>query len=680
MPVQGKNTMIKLARCFLIFLLLGCLVFTISSCTQQTNFKFDISIGNAPLLVTFINSSSDADEYLWDFGDGTTATSSTRDEPVTHEYTKAGIYSVALTSIDKETQTSQTTNKVDIIEIKHGSLHHVNLVEGQVEIAAGTTQQLSAVAVDAYDNLISDVPLTWKSEETAGIISVDVKLTAGTNAGYYENALSITAEHEMQSVESTFPIIVIHGPLDHITLEQKSLQVAAGQSVQLGAHVFDVYENKISEAELTWKITDGAGTINNDGMLTAATKTGNHPDSITVTAELNGNSAVDHGTVKITPGAISRTEITPGNTAVTYGQSVSFRASAFDAYGNVILNPQLSWEVIDDKGTISQNGIFTADLAPNPMPTTIMVTATYSGHSVTSKATVTVGLWRMVYLGMNTKVMPYQDKRIQRAVSYCIDSDEIISWARREISENVRPVHSIIDPDEQKNKIGPIYDLEKADQLLAEAGYPDGFMPTRFYVSPGLMELAEMIAANLDELWMNTTIISINDYDLNKLQVEDKKWGDWGYLFLTDTQVDWYNAPELLGRLFSSDGEENFTYYSNVTFDRLFDSGSFDEAEFFYFDNNKAVIPLYWNIPLSSGQKMFLDIFNPQVNNLHVTVNGVTETWATRIHWDWGDGTAEDAWFPASHNYLTSGTYTITVTVYGTSGSTVTDTVAVTVG
>ena len=593
---KDKRGLQIILRSFLFLLLLGCFTYTSSSCSQQTDFRFSENSGNAPLVVTFTNSSSNVDEYLWDFGDGTTLTSSTREESVSHEYTKAGIYSVSLTSIDKNNQTSKTTAKADIIEVKHGPLDHVRLINGQVEIVAGTTQQISGVAVDAYDNPISDAPLTWESDETVGIITIDGKLTCGTSAGYYENALTINAQHETQSVESTFPIIIGPGSLDHVTLEQGSQQLTAGQRMQLVANVFDVYENKISDAQLTWNISEGIGIINNDGVLTAGTEPGNYPDSITVTAELNGKSAVDHGTVKIVPGGISRVEITPSNTAVAYGQSVSFRASAFDDYGNAVSNPQLSWEVVNGKGTISQNGVFTASLEPNPTPATIMVTATISERSATSTAIVTVGVWRMVYLGMNTKAMPFQDKRLQRAVSYSIDIDELVSWARREISANIRPVLSIVSPDELTNRVGPVYDAVKSDQLLWESGYPNGFK-TNFYVSPELRPLAEIIAAFMKDLNMDTQIIQMDDPDLSKLQTEEVFGYKQSYIFLTDIQVDWYNASELLGRLLYSSGDENYTYYSNVTFDNLFDSGSYNEAEAFYFDNNRAVIPLYWNIP-----------------------------------------------------------------------------------
>lgn len=49
--------------------------------------------GFAPLVVQFTDESSGAEEWLWDFGDGTT---STEQNPV-HTYTEAGVYNVSLT-------------------------------------------------------------------------------------------------------------------------------------------------------------------------------------------------------------------------------------------------------------------------------------------------------------------------------------------------------------------------------------------------------------------------------------------------------------------------------------------------------------------------------------------------------------------------------------------------------
>ena len=57
----------------------------------------------------------------------------------------------------------------------------------------------------------------------------------------------------------------------------------------------------------------------------------------------------------------------------------------------------------------------------------------------------------------------------------------------------------------------------------------------------------------------------------------------------------------------------------------------------------------------------------------NVRINGVV--WpedgcppVARIHWNWGDGSSGDQWFPAAHTYQTSGTYRVTVTPYDAVG------------
>ncbi len=68
--------------------------------------------GNAPLTVTFTDQSrGEVREWLWDFGDSTT---STQQHP-THEYAKAGIYSVTLTVSDSCGSHSET--KTELITV-----------------------------------------------------------------------------------------------------------------------------------------------------------------------------------------------------------------------------------------------------------------------------------------------------------------------------------------------------------------------------------------------------------------------------------------------------------------------------------------------------------------------------------------------------------------------------------
>ncbi len=68
----------------------------------EANGAPSVAIGQAPLNVTFTNNSANADEFQWNFGDGAVMTTTSIEQPVDHEYTKAGTHTVTLAAIQKE--------------------------------------------------------------------------------------------------------------------------------------------------------------------------------------------------------------------------------------------------------------------------------------------------------------------------------------------------------------------------------------------------------------------------------------------------------------------------------------------------------------------------------------------------------------------------------------------------
>ena len=82
------------------FLLLT-LAFILVACAAGPEAKGapSVAIGQAPLTVTFNNNSANADEFQWDFGDGGVMTTTSIEQSVAHEYTKAGTHTVTLTAI-----------------------------------------------------------------------------------------------------------------------------------------------------------------------------------------------------------------------------------------------------------------------------------------------------------------------------------------------------------------------------------------------------------------------------------------------------------------------------------------------------------------------------------------------------------------------------------------------------
>ena len=65
----------------------------------QANFSASPISGTVPLTVTFLNSSANATDYLWDFGDGTPSIINYQ-LSITHFYTQAGVFTITLSAGD----------------------------------------------------------------------------------------------------------------------------------------------------------------------------------------------------------------------------------------------------------------------------------------------------------------------------------------------------------------------------------------------------------------------------------------------------------------------------------------------------------------------------------------------------------------------------------------------------
>jgi len=71
---------------------------------------------------------------------------------------------------------------------------------------------------------------------------------------------------------------------------------------------------------------------------------------------------------------------------------------------------------------------------------------------------------------------PFKDERVREAISYAVDRDAIVKTVMRGLASKTNqilaPKNNGHDPALDE---APAYDPEKAKELLAEAGYPDGF-------------------------------------------------------------------------------------------------------------------------------------------------------------------------------------------------------------
>ncbi len=98
---------------------------------------------------------------------------------------------------------------------------------------------------------------------------------------------------------------------------------------------------------------------------------------------------------------------------------------------------------------------------------------------------ITVDVFGAGYMGMlhfNTSMKPMDDIRVRKAITYALDKDLILAGSSKRLVKNAyAPIPGGLIPGGMDNdmieKLGLFFprDLKKARQLLAEAGYADGF-------------------------------------------------------------------------------------------------------------------------------------------------------------------------------------------------------------
>lgn len=161
--------------------------------------------GQAPLSVQFGSSGSSGSitGYLWDFGDGATATTAT----ATHVYTTAGTYTARLQVTDGSSNNQATVTITASQTSKPPSSATPPLAIVSSSIAAGPTPL--TVGFDGSGSSVTNASITtyaWQFGDGATATGAEVSHTY-TSAGAYTATLTVTASNGLNNAVST-PIVV----------------------------------------------------------------------------------------------------------------------------------------------------------------------------------------------------------------------------------------------------------------------------------------------------------------------------------------------------------------------------------------------------------------------------------------------------------------------------------------
>ncbi|PLR96940.1 ABC transporter substrate-binding protein [Bacillus sp. T33-2] len=170
------------------------------------------------------------------------------------------------------------------------------------------------------------------------------------------------------------------------------------------------------------------------------------------------------------------------------------------------------------------------------------------------------------YLGFTVNRPPFDNKLVRQALSHAIDKKAIIdSFYGGQAEAAVNPMPSSIEG--YNDEIDPYpYDLDKAKELLKEAGFEKGFefdlwaMPVPRPYMPEGMKVAEVIQESFNKIGVKANIQSV-DWTT---YLEKAKKGEFDAYMLGWTG-DNGDPDNFLYTLLDKDsiGSNNYSYYSN---------------------------------------------------------------------------------------------------------------------
>ena len=232
------------------------------------------------------------------------------------------------------------------------------------------------------------------------------------------------------------------------------------------------------------------------------------------------------------------------------------------------------------------------------------------------------------YYIFNCKKAPFDDARVRKAFTYAIDRQAIIDNITQAGQKPALAYTPFGFPDETVDKdfrsVGGDYfkdnDVEKAKELLAEAGYPDGKGLPEIEIFYNTMESHQKIAEAVGQMWKDNLganvklrnsewAVYLSDRDEGNFQVARAGW-------MAD-----YNDAMTYMDMHVTDGGNNDSFWSNAEYDELINEAKASNDEKLRVENmHKAekilmdempVAPIYFYVNVNMYQPWVKGVFTP---------------------------------------------------------------------
>lgn len=182
---------------------------------------------------------------------------------------------------------------------------------------------------------------------------------------------------------------------------------------------------------------------------------------------------------------------------------------------------------------------------------------------------------RLYHVGMDVTQKPYSDPRVRQAMNMVINRAGIVKAVYKGYGEVASgPISSAVMYNKAKETAPPKMDIAKAKQLLAEAGYPDGFT-------------AQLLTADRSDFMGIATILQDNFSKIGiKMEIKVYEWGAFIDVIRKPGHqpyiMNWWGGAPALDPFFfmvppfhsKSPTSTNRFFYKNPKVDELLDKGA----------------------------------------------------------------------------------------------------------
>jgi hypothetical protein len=218
------------------------------------------------------------------------------------------------------------------------------------------TTRLYARGYTAAAELIGDLSVDWEIVDADSVADITPDVGTMTELTLsHPGDIRIAVRHSSDLVDTTGIISVVPGLPAYLTISPKNATLPAGATQEFTMIAFDNDDNEAYPQPVpTWSLTDSIGTIDGDGLFTAASI---GTTNVVVTA---AGLADTSGQVKVVAGTLASLRIEPDSIAVNIGDTIQFAAIGLDIYGNATDPGTITWKALGRVGTIDAGGLYIA--------------------------------------------------------------------------------------------------------------------------------------------------------------------------------------------------------------------------------------------------------------------------------------------------------------------------------